>query len=389
MGSGKKMASSLWALGISGHRSLGGLQTSLLQTNGTRLQGRAHPIFIPFSSLLRTNLPDTASPSERDKRVQELISWCVQSAQRSLLKNDLPPAVVAFDGFETLLGPSEKKSWPQDIAQSLNQQLHLPIVYGFHIQDAVNPSPATSFAAYYEAVLGAAHLNKAAEKHPHTALIVLDNETTLFFPVKGKDNLNRWSYERVWPGLDCVDEWSLRCFQQVDHDGLIASRGLLLKPLLDLWLREAQTPYISYQEQTTAFWKAATEVVSDQSPLDVCTTLTALAAQRAVDRLKKVGHITSLVLIGRGQHNAFLRTWINREFNLLDPSYLSWDESLTPSEACAYNAVRCLNRSPASLVGNSPIPFMTAHICDPAKNFSGALPRVVKDRGACDHITRN
>lgn len=391
------MQASFWTLGIAGMRLLGGLQGALIQTEGGRLQGRGRPVFGPFSTLLLEGLGTDAKEDCKRRYLQELVHWCYQLVERVVEKNDIMPDVLSFDGFEEMGGTSLLRKDLKVVAKALEQKFHKPVVYDFQVQTAVEQErnsddapEAVRKAAYYAAVLAMARASAVAlRRHARVAIVELGSDITVYFPKEGQRGEELWTCARVWPGLDCMDEWTMRSFQKTDEDGVMASRGLLLTPLLSLWLREAEGKYKSPQEQTDAFWNEVPELVVDQTPLDICTTLTAFTAQRVVKKLKENGSFTSLVLVGRGRHNVFLKSCLNRAFSLLTPRDLLWDETLSDSESCAYNAIRCLTKAPAALTGNPSLPFMTAKAYDPSKLFPRSAFRANRTCPTFDRIVKS
>lgn len=378
------MQKAVWSLGIVGNFSLGGLQASFLRTKGGIIEDRGIPIFVPYSQCLQEALEKRRRRQHGDPELgSEIQAWIVQVAKMAQIKNFRRPDLVSFSGFEELVGGAEHVRWARRTAEILSEQLQCPVMYHFHIGSFSEGKNCVWRAAYFEEILRCATFqNKNLSSYSETAVVVFEDITEVYR--YRLDERKEWVATRIWPGLCLAEEYSERIFQTADVDGQMALRGVLQVPLLAQWIKKAQRIRAASERENHSFREYVRMTIEDLIPLDVLATLHALAAQRLVEFLGNELDVRSLILLGRGAQNMFLQTWLSRSFRLFFAKDLMWDETVSPSEICAYNAVRCLYGQPAVLGRGSvgDVVGIQGELFDPQRIFAKA---VAQQAGGLDH----
>jgi anhydro-N-acetylmuramic acid kinase len=151
------------------------------------------------------------------------------------------------------------------------------------------------------------------------------------------------------PGNILINEYVQRSFQKSNDDnGDISGKGNVADKMVTEWISrdifKSGKKFFCFSDFAYCLEQASRELV----PVDCLATLTALTARTIIESIKKYNDLNTIVLIGPGSQNEFLKTLLNRSYNITSSEKLCWDSSFMESEQHAFCAVRSFFMLPSS-----------------------------------------
>lgn len=186
-------------------------------------------------------------------------------------------------------------------AHSIASLTGITVVADFRTRDLVNGGQGAPFAPLYHQEL----FHKVGK---NVAIVNIGGIANVTFIISGQPALG-WD---VGPGNCLMDAWIQEHHNKsYDADGLWASQGMVINPLLDQLLADPffglPSPKSIGKEYYSLSWLKP-HLKKEYKPEDVQTTLTALTAHAVSTAIKgKKDKIEELYLCGGGTHNTYLR----------------------------------------------------------------------------------
>jgi 1,6-anhydro-N-acetylmuramate kinase len=336
----------VWSLGLSGN--LKGIQSSLLYTNGVRVDSYSYSMFTPYSPSFKEKLVKLqCSVSFDENKIcelsEEFTDWSIQVSKTIVGKTRKIPSVIGFYGQSVLVNRLNTGHIVRlGNAAPLRDNLKIPVVSDFYNKDSdYCESNAFLGAAYYQGII----------QRAKTIGLLAQSSNVVVLDISNKTRITVIDSEKSYPiilesavGLGIVNEFTQRVFQTFDTNGSMASRGEISNKLLNKWLSEYDDiTFLSNSfDCSTRLRKYIDTCARELYPLDGIATLITFIVQVIEKMLQPYSDINIAILIGHGAQNYFLRNVLSRIFRVLLASDIAWDDQFKKSEQAAYNALRCL-----------------------------------------------
>ncbi|MDR1908094.1 MAG: anhydro-N-acetylmuramic acid kinase [Holosporales bacterium] len=339
----------VWALGLSG--DMDGVQASLISADGQRIEDTGTSLFLPYSDTLRrellalqrTEFINTTPDDAISKLSEEVSGWFVQASRRVIDRTKKVPSVIGLYGqtVESRLG---RKVIRLGSAEMLLSRLKIATVYDFHESDLQAGGNGVFLEApYYQGLVKWARDRRLLPNYPKMAVIDVSDLARVTI-LSEKDPI---AFE-AGPGLALIDEFTQYAFQRNDTDGSMGGRGEINCSVLNQWMRANKSVPRPTSLCDISKFIPYTRDCHTIPPLNGVATLTAFVSQMVENAAAGYSDLKGAILTGRGAKNTFLKTLLNRSFNVFLPKDMSWNYQFEQSEEAAYNAVRVLYGLPTS-----------------------------------------
>ena len=378
------MVELITSLGISGALDTSGIKASVLRCNGDMIVEKHGSLFLPYSSDLKRRIlsakaelsrlygyrsirPDSKSKllrrvntvSKKKDEIQNLSNditkWTLQVIKNFVQNQEPKIDVIGFNGQPILF--KAKHADFQALSYSLGNPLYIsdeskiPLVYDFVETDAENGGNGFPLhPMYYKALI----------KYSSKYNFISDKQKIALVDISEMTNITIFDFEKTpisfdsGPGNVLVNEYVQRNFQKSDdNNGLLAVKGEIYESLISKWIKKDIFSSNKQFFKAMDFFDFLDECSRELTPIDCITTLTAFTAKTIIESLDKHEGINTVIIVGSGSKNEFIKTILSRYYSIFDSRKLFWDDKFFESELYAFLAASSIFATNTSFPGTT------------------------------------
>jgi anhydro-N-acetylmuramic acid kinase len=374
------MADLMISLGITGTSDDSGIKASLLCSEGNIIVEKRGSLFFPYSNdlkrkilaakaemlrlynykssipankgLLAFRLGKVSKKKEEINQLSgEITEWCLHVIKNLMKKEKAKISVIGFNGHQILFKAKSDKG--QAISYSLGnphviaKETNCTTVYDFSDADIAHEGNGKPlYPMFYRALFHYSACRNFLDSKQTIAVVNIEDMANVTI-LNLSDVME--SYE-VGPGNILINEFVQRNFQKSnDRFGELAIKGEVSEILVRKWLEKPIIPSNKRTFEISDFMEYLTQASKTLIPVDCIATLTAFTAKLVMRKIILCGHfINTIILTGQESRNEFLKTLLNRSYNIISSDNILWDNDFFESEQYAFYAIRSLLVMPNS-----------------------------------------
>ncbi len=255
----------------------------------------------------------------------------------SLKKIDL----VGFHGQTIFHDPSSKVSYQLGSGKRLSSMLNIPVVCNFRNADIINGGQGAPLVPIF-------HKSIFYKKLINTVVVNIGGISNITWIGKNEDIIS----SDIGPGNTLIDEFcNITYNKPYDKNGKIASKGIIDKNLIKIWLNFKFVRDNIPKSYDNFFFNLKTFTKNiNCNKEDFIATLSSFTSRLIIDSEKFYPEKADRwILCGGGAKNSFLVNELRENLkNVIISNELGWNSDFIESQAFAYLAIRKLKNLESS-----------------------------------------